>query len=289
MKPMLARTLGPKFSTFPCFLQPKLNGVRALYQNGTFQSRDEKVWNTPVVVHLLAELKDKVHPTTILDGEFYRHGWKLQRINGAIAVNRQEPIEDTSEIYFCIFDIVDPTMNFSDRWLPVMHQIVNLRLPHIHAVQTELLYLHEEIDLHFRQATALGFEGVMIRPNGPYEFGERMSDRVGHMTQYRSPFLWKKKQWEDDEFVCIGVTQGEGKASIGIGALICAAHPEKCPPVPTAQLGRYHDFNVGTGFDDSERIEFAKNPPLGKLIRVRYLELSADGIPLNPSFLCVMP
>lgn len=279
MKPMLARTLGPKFNQFPCFVQPKLNGVRTLYQQCSFQSRDEKLWKREVLHHLIEELKSLDLGETILDGELYVHGWWLQRINGAVAVNRKEPSEDTKHVEFHVFDVVDQKRNFSERWFDLYHPLQAANLPHIKAVPTFQCLSREELDLHFHHYTALGYEGIMLRPDGPYEFGEHMG-RGGTMTSYRSKTLWKHKQWEDDEFYCLDVTQGEGKADIGIGALVLTHN--------TANRFSQPSFKVGTGFTDEERIEFMKNPPIGKLIKVRYLCLTADGIPFNPSFLCVM-
>ncbi len=42
------------------------------------------------------------------------------------------------------------------------------------------------------------------------------------------------------------------------------------------------EVSVGTGFSHAERIEFATNPP--DRIKIKYLSLSQDGIPLNPSY-----
>lgn len=298
MHPMLARTYGPRYNQFPCFIQPKLNGVRALYQCGTFQSRDEKLWRPGVLQHLI----DALAPFTeslgnvILDGELYVHDWRLQRINSAVAVNRHEPTEDTPHVQFHVFDVVDPNRSFSDRWFDFYTPLILADHPLIRAVPTDHIWLKEEVDPHFRHWTKLGYEGIMLRPNGTgYEFGEH-EGRNGPTT-YRSKNLWKHKQWEDGEFVCVGVTQGEGKADIGIGALVCRAKDYVCPvcdggPANHCQCScpnKYEPvFNVGTGLSDSERIAFMANPPIGKLIKVRYLNLSADGIPLNPSFLAVL-
>lgn len=279
MKPMLARTYGPKFNRWPVYVQPKLNGVRALYQQvepssdsaaGVFQSRDEKQWKESVLFHIEDELTTLELNGVILDGELYRHDWKLQRINGAIAVNRNDPVADTLEVCFHVFDVVNPLFPFSERWIDVANQLRAANLPHVKVVDTSLVHDRDQLDRYFHMSTALGYEGVMLRPDGPYEFGV-----TGHGTQKRSEYLWKYKSWLDDEFRCIGVSQGEGKADIGIGALILI----------TIDGGH---FKVGTGFDDAERVEFMKNPPIGKLVRVRYLCLTEDGIPFNPSFLCVM-
>ena len=43
------------------------------------------------------------------------------------------------------------------------------------------------------------------------------------------------------------------------------------------------EVSVGTGFSHEERIEFAVNPPAR--IKIKYLSLSQDGIPLNPSYI----
>ncbi len=275
---MLARTLGPKYSFYPCYVQPKLDGVRALAQiqpNGAvvFQSRDEKLWLYPVVKHLcdqIASLSSVLGPL-ILDGELYVHGWRLQRINGAVAVKRNGPCKDSSLVQFHVFDVVRPDQKFSERWLAIANTIRQANLDHIRLVDTN--YVHSELQMqqYFHSATSQGYEGVMLRPDGPYEFGE-----TPHGTQKRSKFLWKYKQWEDGEFECVGVTQGEGKADIGIGALVLNTHD--CAAT----------FKVGTGFTDEERIEYMQNPPIGRLIRVRYLFLTDAGIPFNPSFLAVM-
>lgn len=283
---MLARTIGPKFDSFPCYLQPKLNGVRALFQRGqdifwTFQSRDEKTWATGLLHHLGNELTTLNIGSLILDGEFYVHSWRLQRINGAIATNRKEPSLDTPHICFHVFDVVDPNKIFSHRWFEMYNILQDANLPHILPVPTHLVQNRGEVELYFNQYTAQGYEGVMLRPDGCYEFGEHYSERSQGMTEFRSPFLWKYKSWLDGEWQCVGVTQGEGKADIGVGALVLVNYSKSTHKETST-------FKVGTGLTDEERIEFMQNPPIGKMVKIRYLCLTDDGIPFNPSFLCIV-
>ncbi len=284
MKPMLAAKIGPKWNRFPCFGQRKLNGVRALFQQydkqfdrqpEIWQSRDEKVWKYEVLKHLSEELRSLNLQGLILDGELYKHGWRLQRINGAVAVNRLQPREDTGEIEFHVFDVVDPHRKFSDRWFEIYHLLLSASLPHIRPVETILLHDRATLNDAFHLYTREGYEGIMLRPDGPYEFGEHLSPRTHTLTRFNSKFLWKHKVWDDDEFICVGVTEGEGKADIGVGALICA-------------LTNGTTFGVGTGLTDVDRIEFSSNPPIGKQIRVRYVHLTENGTPFNPSFLAVL-
>lgn len=284
MKPMLAKTLGKKFNQYPCFIQPKLNGVRALFQKGNFQSRGEILWKPhffPHLVEQLDEIKDYIGEG-ILDGEFYVHGWKLQRINSAVGVNNNNPNEDTPKIQYHVFDVVSPEYNFSRRWFNTFHVLGDAALGSVLPVPTAMCVNTNDMQMHFELYTKLGFEGIMLRPDGPYEYGEHFSERVKHNTEYRSKFLWKHKQWEDDEFFCVGTTDGEGKADIGIGALVL------CIGGWAPETNGSITFKVGTGYSDEERVFFKQNPPLGKRVRVRFLCLSEDNIPLNPSFIAVM-
>lgn len=297
MKPMLAKTKGPHFHHFPCYVQPKLNGIRALYQRGTFQSRDEKLWKEPVLKHLVEQLREysEVIGDRILDGELYVHGWRLQRINSAIAVNRLEPTPDTPHVQFHVFDIVHNRRIFTDRWLEFSHDLRSQNFSHIHVVPTDYIANTHQLDQFFRLYTSHGYEGIMLRPDGVYEFGEHLG-KNGTMTQFRSQYLWKHKQWQDGEYRCIGVTPGEGKAAIGVGALVLSATNEgdiamtMCNGSLSAALSleEQNTFKVGSGLDDLDRIEFQRNPPIGRLVKIRYLELTKDGIPFNPSFLCLL-
>lgn len=284
MKPQLAAPLGPKFSRFPCFVQPKLDGVRALYQSSTFQSRGEKLWKPTFFPHIVDELYSHFNTPVIFDGEFYHDGWKLQRINSAVGVNNNNPNEDTPNIEFHIFDVVDPAKNFSQRWLDYYHLIQSANLPHVKAVPTAYAESRATMDLHFFRYTELGYEGLMARPDGPYVFGA-----TSHGTRKNSPFLWKYKKWSEDEWYCVGWTPGEGKADIGIGALVFALKGTAIVDNGDGTKTIHgQTFKVGTGFDDKERIYYMIHPPIGKRCRIRYLFLTDAGIPFNPSFIACM-
>jgi len=189
-------------------------------------------------------------------------------------------IATAARIY--VFDIVNPEAYFSRRWFNTYHVINDAGLDHVSAVATAMCVNDKDMLMHFELYTRLGYEGIMLRPDGPYEFGEHLSNRTNDMTQFRSKFLWKHKQWEDSEFYCVGTTEGEGKADIGIGALVLVVG--NSIPEGNGNI----TFKCGTGYSDEERVAFKNNPPLGKKIRVRYLCLSEDSIPLNPSFIAVM-
>jgi len=96
--------------------------------------------------------------------------------------------------------------------------------------------------------------------------------------------LLKRKDWQDDEFECVGVQEGEGKYKGTLGALTC-----RVPGLEVnGMIQNYEIFSVGSGLTDTERDHYWANPPIGKLIKVKYLVLSEAGIPLNPTILCIL-
>jgi len=258
---MLAHVLSLKKMQPPFAVQPKLNGVRCLYQNDIMTSRDEIPWAQTMLTHIREELSTLIPAPWILDGELYVHGWSLQQINSAVAVKRNEPTDRTFLVTYNVFDTVS-LQGFLTRFKAITPILRDLK--HVKLVPTHLCQSHSEADalyLHYRK---LGYEGIMYRKlDQPYEPDKRVHT------------LLKRKGWLDDEFEIIGVQEGEGRCVGMCGALVCRATNGAT-------------FNVGTGFDDSTRVSFLTSPPIGLFAKVQYLSLSDSGIPLNPSFQCLM-
>ncbi len=282
VKPLLAHIYEPHRVTYPCYVQPKLNGIRALYQAGNFQSRDQLPFPRGLLAHLseplLQTFGTQHHP---LDGELYVHGWPLQRINAAVTPVRQQPTEDTVQVQYHIFDVVDFNRPFIDRittTLPFTYQCP----PKIHLVNNCYVGTEWEADRQYAAYVNLGYEGMMYRlgdcpytvPNEPAGMrNQRINERSRFLSDKnnRCWHLLKRKDWQDHEFECEGVVEGEGKLAGTLGALIC-----KCS-------NGWGHFHVGSGLTDQQRHHYWRNPPIGKLIKVKYLVLSSDGIPLNPT------
>lgn len=272
MKPMLAHKYEPKRFTTPCYVQPKLNGIRGLTQRGKFVSRDEIVWADIVVSHVSRFVKDC---NLILDGEWYRHGWSLQKINGAIAVNRTIRVTRTNEIIYNVFDSIDFNLPFIERWWKAKQIVEAVNCPHLRIVPVHPVYSQEDIDKWFAYYCGLGYEGVMVRMgDGGYT---QPSMRGLSDQDNRCWTLLKRKGWIDDEFEIIDIKEGKetdkGSKFVGsTGALICRARNGK-------------EFSVGSGPTDSERDQWWNNPNLviGHKAKVKYLMLSDEGKPLNPT------
>jgi ATP-dependent DNA ligase len=284
MKPMKAHLFSPKRwpENLSCHVQPKLNGVRALYQNGVFQSGDELPWNAPVLAHLTEPLK-RMFPDekTILDGELYVHGWSLQRINGAVQIARTAPRDDTHEVQFWVFDVVNYQSPFEDRIRPVFNTITQLQHPNICAVTTVHVSNDRQwVETFYTQAINDGFEGIMYRIGlCPYTWpsmGRGISDKNN-----RTWHLLKRKNWQDAEFECLGVKEGLGKRAGMVGAFVCK--------IEKNQASNRNIFDVGPGtLTESELTEYFLNPPVGHQIKVKFLTYSEEGIPQNPGVMAIL-
>lgn len=268
--------------TIPYFIQPKLNGVRALYHLGRMQSRglsneEGKVWNNNVIHHITSELDKFLPHSWLLDGELYLHGLSLQQINSAIAVKRIAPSTKTTSIQYHVFDIIDTS---------------NLHLPFMERARL-LQSLREKLVIHQARSIAVvpttevtsegldntlyasyrsqGYEGIMYRDsNSPYGYSEECTNK-----ENRWRYLLKRKGWEDGEFEIIAfeLTTGE-KGNQGFQL--------------TAQAPNGKSFNVGSGLSHAEQLHYSTHPPIGQLVKVRFEMLSDTGIPLKPTIEAIL-
>jgi ATP-dependent DNA ligase len=148
--------------TFPCHVQPKLNGFRAVYKDGMFHSRNGHRWHEPVFEHILAPLRTALGSDVILDGEFYRHGWELERIAEAISLMRRTPAADTFEIGFYVFD-APAELPFLERSRRCVELVSCARSRHVRPVPTARIGSREDADALYALHLKAGFEGSIYR------------------------------------------------------------------------------------------------------------------------------
>lgn len=268
--------------SFPFYVQPKLNGVRALYHQGVMQSRglreeEGKVWDPSVVSHFTTPLLQACPSTWLLDGELYCHGKSLQQINSAIAVKRKSKSSITDEIQYHVFDIVDANS---------LHRPFHERAEMLEKLKTLLVFyqastvqvvptvcvnnpgLDDELYALYRSQ---GYEGLMYRlPSAPYGFAEECGNK-----ENRWKYLLKRKGWIDDEFLITGFTITEGEKGNPGFQLTC-------------QTNKGIEFAVGSGLSREQQAYYAINSPEGYLARVRFETLSDKGIPLKPTLEAIL-
>jgi len=224
IRPMLAQTFDPKKPhrmTFPCIVQPKYDGIRALCplplpgnkNDPSFISRKGLVIDG-VPTRILEAIASLSFPSCIqncvLDGELYSPDLPFEQLSGLLRRKHNKMSEKESEsIGFYIFDVIirhEETgevlpLSFSERAAILDEIYESIRdNPVLHNVpRWSVENVDETTKLHDTLVKEQGFEGIMLRaPSGAYQ------------AHQRSSFLQKFKTMKDDEFKIVGFREGEG-------------------------------------------------------------------------------
>jgi len=258
--PMLAQPFEKRKHNikYPAYVQPKLNGVRCLAKKVSnnkivYMTRKGKEYTT--LEHLTPTLLSIMKVGQILDGEIYIHGMKFQNIVRLVKKLRPE----SKNLEYHVYDLADSNMKFTDRFVELCMIAEGNDKNGIIVVSTPSVKFESEVYAYHNNYVSLGYEGVIIRNrDGMYKFDNRSSD------------LQKYKQFEDAEFEIVGGEMGTG---LHDGCVIFRVKTKK-----------NQFFNVYPRGSLEMRKEMYTNIKsyIGKMLTVRYQELSEDGIPIFP-------
>lgn len=254
---------------FPCYVQPKLDGVRCLAHKVDtdkieFRSRKGKLLQN--FEHIARELNKVLEIGEVWDGELYVHGWSFQRIVSAVKAEN----EDTSKLEYHVYDMVSEISPFDMRMAHVLEKHAQINPSYdgpdwpqyVRVVNTGTMEdergIYAKLDTYVEE----GYEGLIARDYyGIYAVGQR------------SPSLLKLKPMQDAEYEIVDVKKDIRGAAI----FICdAGNGQTFDPVPVGTI--------------EERRQWAETPEnfIGKQLTVKYHHLSEDGIPVpNPVGLSV--
>lgn len=257
--PMLAQDYKARANKidFPCFGQPKLDGVRCLFNtNRGFWSRQGKPFNAVDLSHLGWETIEEI----TLDGELILpKPYTFQETVSAI--KKQNDLTPLLEYH--VFDLVVHG-TFLGRWLNFWKRVEDGKYPlqprQLYQVPTELIENTEDIQKRLFYHLSEGYEGIILRNFiGEYEIGQR------------SVHLQKYKLFVDEEFAICGVIDGVGKEE-GAAIFVCAS---KVP-------GKFFNVRPKGSYEDRRVIFDNGTEYTGKWLTVRYQNLTDDGIPRFP-------
>lgn len=248
-------------------LSQKLNGIRATYVQGKMISRQGK--EIKGLEHITIPLKwvnSDMEEDMVYDGELIRKNVDgipdndNFRLTTSI-VNAEG--NDKSELEFVIFDclLYDEFVNgYSKLKYKDRRNILNTVIEYVDTDAREdiravpIFYQgtdQSEIDKQLAIADGLGYEGLMLNKDAPYECKRVTS-------------LIKIKSFKFSDLRIIGYEEGDGKYKGMLGAVIVDY--------------RGNSVHVGSGFDDAERVELWKNPDelIGKIATIKYKEVSKN-------------
>lgn len=266
--PMLAHEFRKheKKIKFPCYIQPKLDGYRMIYNPITKKctSRTGKEYSVLYQTELYKELEKCPYH---LDGELYRHDPSFAFENFGILrkVSTEANMDILNQIQYHVYDIIDSTLSFSDRWSSI-DKWFSKKPYKIQIVKVETLLCDTKDDFLTRHIDFVkkGYEGTMLRNVHAY-----------YKCKERSYDLQKHKDFQDAEFKISGFT--EEKNTDGGDPLI----------VWICETSNGKTFKVASKGTDKDRQKIYKEADkyIGQLLTVQYNGLTSDEIPRFPKTL----
>ena len=273
------------------FSQPKLDGIRCIaIREGLFTRTGKEIVAVPHIHEALESFFEK-YPNAVLDGELYNHEYKSD-FNKIIHLVRKQNLDDehleesSLMIEYHIYDA--PVIGkdnpfrkggaytekdlFSDRTSVLDAQFANLKLNQgdvdywkspLVIVETIEIHGREQLDRCYEDYIEAGYEGQMIRLDGPYE-------------NKRSPKLLKRKEFMDEEYTILGWEEGGGNRT---GTLKHLKFENK--------HGKGFHSNIKGTFEYLTKLFKNADDLIGKEATVKYFNLTPDGVPRFPYVIAI--
>mgnify|MGYP001219069433 CR=1 FL=1 len=258
--PMLAQDFKKhkKHITYPCLVQPKLDGVRMLCRksNGIISFISRKGKELHGLQHIIDELNtlNIMKDGDVWDGELYSNDMTFDEISGYC---RKFSSDSTVLPEFWVFDTCSKDIPFYSRCPYIESYNIT---KYIRQVDSTICNSEEEVYSYLKLFENDGWEGIMVRnKDGLYKYN------------YRSYDLQKLKSFSDSEFIIIDVKEGTGvdkNTAIFICKSNTSEHTFSCRPEGSRELRCNYLQN--------------KNKYIGSFLTVKYQELTKNGIPRFP-------
>ena len=266
--PMLAQDFKKHHQklSFPCFIQPKLDGYRMIWNpsTGSATTRTGKPYaNTSTL--LFDELK-KLQCDFPLDGELYVHdpNFKFEQF-GVLRKNKnfsKEDLDALNRIEYHVYDVIH-TNNSFDKRHRYLQTLALQNAVKIKIVPTFVCNNTADIKTFHQQFVGQGYEGSILRNSGGM-----------YKCKYRSYDLLKNKDFDDDEFVITGFTfekdtSGQNEPLV---VWIC-------------KTSDGNSFNVRPKGTETERKSLFKNADkyIGQKLWVKFFGYTEGNVPRFPT------
>lgn len=207
LKPQLAEDALLDQVLFPCIVQPKIDGVRAMNLGGMLTGRSLDAF----VGHGITSYFS--HPAFMgLDGEMTL-GSKpncSERLCSMTtgAMGRFKGVTEMADLHWWVFDLLTPSTSGADyasRYEALSTRLLKLDHPRIHLVPQQYCANADELQFAIAQYAADGYEGTIIRnPRAQY--------KAGRATK-KGQELWRVKPWADAEVLVTGITEGQANGN----------------------------------------------------------------------------
>jgi len=258
------------------FSQPKLDGIRCIAtKDGLFTRNGKEITAVPHIAKELQKLFVE-YPDAVLDGELYNHAYKddFNKIVHLVRkqnLTKEHLVESEKMIQYHIYDVpqigtLDEQSLYSYRIGMLKTQGVPKKLrwsSAIAIVDTTLVKNEKHLDELYSDYTLAGYEGQMIRIDGPYE-------------NKRSAKLLKRKDFVDEEYTILGYDEGNGNRTGTIRNFLFKN-----------KNGKEFTSNIKGTFEYLTELLHKAEGLIGKKATVKYFNLTPDGVPRFPIVIAI--
>jgi DNA ligase-1 len=242
-------------------VQPKLDGLRAIYYN---DGKEKKMWSRKGKL-MIPQIYHHLHFDTEgykIDGELMLPRPKFS-FQHTMSATKRFQLNLSPLLQYHVFDILDEsgTIPFRERYKIARRLVEKANNPNVLLVSTFKVDDLDGVMEHQDKFVEMGYEGIIVR----------MVDGKYKMENHgRSHEIQKFKYFYDKEFVIVGMEDGRGK-NAGVAKYICKTE--------TGTL-----FGVDFNGTVEERKEMFQNQEkyIGKMLTIRYQEFTDDGV--TPKF-----
>lgn len=282
-KPLLAVEADLSKLRFPCYVSPKLDGIRIIIKDGKAVTRNLK----PI-------------PNRYIRETLEAHADVLEGFDGELIVGSptaSDCFNKTSSAVMSfdgqpnfVYHVFDRVVygSYRDRWISADNDNLPEFVSLVSQQHIGTLDLLSNIESEY---VSFGYEGVMTRsPEGIYKFGRSTANEQ---------ILLKIKRFKDTEGTIIGFEERLHNANEAttnaLGHTERSSHKDNMQPMDTlgalvVQSPDFEEpFKIGTGFTDEQRKEIWNNRDnyLGLMVKYKYQECGVKDKPRFPVYLGV--
>jgi len=288
IEPMLASGITDYSKlTFPKYISPKLDGVRAIVNNGVVYSRSGKPIRSKAVQEMFRKQELNMLDGELIYGDPTAHDVFNKTSSFVMSTKVPEGMDASRFMYF-VFDIVDDYLPFDDRYCTYCETVFNNQVENVVSVSQYIINSHSELEEQEMLYLDQGYEGAMLR--NPYSLYKH-----GRATE-KSQDLLKVKRFVDDEAEIIGFEELMHNNNVAttneLGYTERSSHKENLVGMDTlgALVCRTKDdveFKIGTGFDEATRKDLwnKRSTLLGELAKFKSFPIGVKDKPRLPVFL----
>ncbi len=203
VKPQLAEDAILDQVRFPCIVQPKIDGVRALNLNGTLTGRSLKTFDGFGITDFFSRPEFEGLDGEMTLGSKPNCSDRLCSLTTG-AMGRFKDVTEMPDLHWWVFDYITPEMRdrpYSWRYSVLKGAAAQMNHPRVHLVPMFTAKNVAELQGYIAGNFDQGYEGTIIRnPEAPY--------KPGRATQ-KGQELWRVKPWADAEILVTGISEGE--------------------------------------------------------------------------------